>query len=140
MTPAVLAGVLGALLVVSEAVEAAGQSASSSPGAVSSTVSKALVVPPASRPPARSKDLFLTQGEPAAKAVVMWLYRFGRSVPEVRVDGSDLPPACALPGRPAPPIDPGIFMPPRDTHINFMIRRIVPKGCIDPGILGHGRR
>jgi hypothetical protein len=33
-------------------------------------------------------------------------------------------------------IDPGIFMPPRDTHVNFTIRRIVPKECVDPGIFG----
>jgi hypothetical protein len=31
-------------------------------------------------------------------------------------------------------IDPGIFAPPRDPQINFTIKRIVPKGCVDPGI------
>jgi hypothetical protein len=130
MTGFVLAGVLGAFIVVGTAGDAAGQSGSSSPGAAVTTRGPALTVRFAPRPSAPYNRLFLTQdGQPAKTGGVP---RFSKAPGTVLSIVPDPPTAgpCGD-GKPArKSVDPGIVVPPRDQHVTFTIHRVVPEGCI----------
>ncbi len=130
MTGFVLAGVLGAFIVVGNAVDAAGQSGSSSPGAAVTTRGPALTVRFAPRPSPPFSRLFLTQdGQPAKTDGVQRFYKAPGTVVSVVPD----PPTAGPCGesRPVrPSIDPKIVVPPRDQHLTFTIHRVVPERCI----------
>jgi hypothetical protein len=131
MTGFVLAGVLGAFIVVGSAVDAAGQSGSSSPGGSALAAREpALAVPHAPRPFARFGRLFLTQdGQSAKTDGVTRFYKAPGTVLSVVPD----PPTAGPCGDGKPTrqsVDPKFIVPPRDQHLTFTIHRVVPEGCI----------
>ncbi|MDO8834423.1 MAG: hypothetical protein Q7V01_02455 [Vicinamibacterales bacterium] len=130
MTGFVLAGVLGAFIVVGSAVDAAGQSGSSSPGAAVTTRGPALTVRFAPRPSAPFSRLFPTQdGQPAKTDGVTRFYKAPGTVLSIVPDPPTAGPCGdAKPARQS--VDPRFIVPPRDQHLTFTIHRVVPEGCI----------
>ena len=132
----VLGGVLGSVLTVGEAgafTEQAKQLPAGGSGPAEAL--HVMVQEPvgASKPYARLFRIPAGSGETAGTQGVTGVGQ--KQTPNVIVDSS-----VDGPCRPAGPavhrdIDTGIFVPPRDPRINFTIKRIVPKGCMDQGIL-----
>ena len=133
MVTFVLAGVLGSVLAVGEAAFQFDQAnAMPSAGGGGAAVAGVVVETPA-RVSAPYTRLFGRPAEAGAAVGAQPLIRFEQHL-DVMPDSAESGPCRLVVPSDQKDIDPGIFAPLRDTNINFTIRRIVPKGCIDPGI------
>jgi len=133
MVTFVLAGVLGSVLAVGETAAGSAQSRPLPSGGLEAAgAARALPEEPARAPYRR---LFSDPAESGEAVGPHRLIRFGqKQTPGVSPDAADGGPCRLVEPSVRNDIDPGIFAPLGDPQIDFTIRRIVPKGCIDPGI------
>jgi len=135
MVTFVLAGVLGSVLAVGEVASGSDQAKALPSGGSGAAVAERVLAHQPARANTPYDRLFTVLADAGEAVGPHRVIRFGQTkTPDVAPDPAEGGPCRLVAPSDQKDIDPGIFAPLRDTNINFTIRRIVPKGCIDPGI------